>query len=802
MTLPMIKRLARWTLLILAVSLPPMIGRLSATAQVVTPPISELDGAERLPGTALLQHDGDLPAAMMDGAHRLLDRLLADSESARAAKWQRNFASPDRYRESVAPQRAEWKRVLGVVDARPAPTLEQFGADLESPVVAESRSLHAIQVRWQALDHVWAEGLLLMPTDTPPKACVVALPDASQLPEQIAGLTAEPSLAWAQRIAEAGVLVLIPTLVDRNHQFSGNPFVVAHHPMAQMQDSQTHREWLYRQAYHMGRHVLGYEVQKVLAAVDWIEAHHAAALPIGVAGFGEGGLLALYSAACDERIDATLVSGYFDNRQRVCEEPIDRSVFKLLGLFGDAEIASLVAPRALIVEHAEAPRVVDQKGQTITPEFSRLEAEARRAASLTGPLRWAPLVVSDKGRPVEHACQEGLSAFAAQLGAPLRPETTCEHWTSKRLQADPIARQQRTVRQIEAHVQTLVRQSELARDKRFLGQVMPERLNSSRGGAWFKTELVATESPQAFAKATASFREELWAGVLGRIDERVLPPNARTRAIYDHPRWTAYDVVLDVFPESFCWGILVVPKQIPEGERRPVVVCQHGLESVPKDVVLPGQWVGVSDYAAKLAERGFVTFAPHNLYRLGDRFRILNRKANVLGLSFFSLTIAHHRQMLHWMKTLPFVDPQRIAFYGISYGGTTAMFVPSVLEDYCLSICTANLNNWTQKVAGTEDHGYMYSPGEWEMPCFNLGGTFSHAEMAYLIAPRPFFVERGHHDAVARDSQVAAEYAKIAWLYAQLGISDRIGIEYFQGGHCIHGEETFRFLHQQLRHPF
>jgi hypothetical protein len=34
---------------------------------------------------------------------------------------------------------------------------------------------------------------------------------------------------------------------------------------------QTYREWIYRQAFHMGRHIIGYEVQKVLAAVDWLE---------------------------------------------------------------------------------------------------------------------------------------------------------------------------------------------------------------------------------------------------------------------------------------------------------------------------------------------------------------------------------------------------------------------------------------------------------------------------------------------------------------------------------------------------
>jgi hypothetical protein len=94
----------------------------------------------------------------------------------------------------------------------------------------------------------------------------------------------------------------------------------------------------------------------------------------------------------------------------------------------------------------------------------------------------------------------------------------------------------------------------------------------------------------------------------------------------------------------------------------------------------------------------------------------------------------------------------------------------------------------------------MYN-SEWEMPYFNMGNTFSHAEMAYLIAPRPFMVERGHHDAVARDSQVASEYANIRWLYAQLGIADKTEIEFFLGGHCTHGEGTFRFLHKHLQHP-
>ena len=74
-------------------------------------------------------------------------------------------------------------------------------------------------------------------------------------------------------------------------------------------------------------------------------------------GYGEGGLLALYAAALDTRIGAVGVSGYFDSRQELWREPIDRNVFGLLDEFGDAEIGSLIAPRALVVEACAVPAV-------------------------------------------------------------------------------------------------------------------------------------------------------------------------------------------------------------------------------------------------------------------------------------------------------------------------------------------------------------------------------------------------------------------------------------------------------------
>src|SRR5205823_7592635 len=135
--------------------------------------------------------------------------------------------------------------------------------------------------------------------------------------------------------------------------------------------------------------------------------------------------------------------------------------------------------------------------------------------------------------------------------------------------------------------------------------------------------------------------------------------------------------------------------------------------------------------------------APHSLYSGHDRFREINRRGNPLGLSIFSFIIAQHEGTTDWLASLPFVDPERIGFYGLSYGGKTAMRVPALVPRYALSICSGDFNEWVAKNVLNDYRGtrlfssYMFT-GEYEMPEFDMGHTFNYAEQAALIAPRPF----------------------------------------------------------------
>ena len=743
---------------------------------------------QTLHGTEPLTIDGDLAAQMVEGLDGYVSRAIAGSVEGRTELWNRDYSSHNAYTESVEPNRARLRKRIGCLDSRlPIEELTYIATTNTAAQITEDESYTVSRVRWQVFDEVEGEGLLLEPKhNVPITAQIVALPDADWTPEMIAGVTdALPANAqFARHLAKAGCRVVVPLLINRDDTYSGNPTLGA-------MTNQPHREFIYRMAFELGRHIIGYEVQKVLSLVDWMSLSDA---PIGVIGYGEGGLIGLYSAAVDTRIQATTISGYFQSRQEVWREPIYRNVWGLLHEFGDAEIASLIAPRSLVIETSRGPEVAGPPsvrdgrggaapGQLVSPPIHAVEPEFERAREFYRQLDGADamcLVSPVDGVP---GSEETLTALLAGLGVEnahidshslLSPTTTDEF--------DYEARQQRQFRQLVNLSQRFLRDAASRRQQFF----------------WDKTD---TSSLTRWEETCTDAKTYFWDEVIGRCPHPDAPANPRTRLIYDEPLWKGYEVVLDVWDGVFAYGILLLPKDLQPDEQRPVVVCQHGLEGRPQDTADPRIESVYHAYAASLADRGFITYAPQNPYIGLDAFRVIQRKANPIKWSLFSLIIRQHERTLDWLAEQPFVDADRIGFYGLSYGGKTAMRVPAVLERYACSICSADFNEWIVKNATYHSrYSYMFG-GEYEMPEFDLGNTFNYGEMAGLIAPRPFMVERGHDDGVAPDEWVAHEFAVVRRLYVQLGIADRTEIEFFDGGHQINSDKTFQFLHRHLNWP-
>lgn len=754
---------------------------------------------DTLPGTALLDWTEDDPSVrIMDGAHAFIEKKIAEMAARLPA-----FPLDEEARSAwVDASRAALAEKLGVVDERCAPALEfvaddpvSYDGEPASSLVAEGPGFRVHQVRWQVLPGFWAEGLYVNPLAdegtlaAPP--LMVLMPDAGETPEDLLGLSDryEPRQRIALRFALAGFRLLLPTPVNRElyaGEGGGDPAVA--------KTAQSHREWIYRQAFQMGRHPLGYEVQTLLSAIDWFELTFPGA-PAAVAGYGEGGRAALYAAALDPRIDQAFVSGAFAPRQEAWAEPIDRNLFRLLPDHGDAAVAALIAPRVLFVEHTDFPQVQDRKGEIRTPPFAAVEGEWKRiekGLNAFGPPASFFLTEAHEGARGDYPAVAGfLQSMGREAALDRLPPLAL--LVDGRAAFDPAERHRRIFQGMQNHVQALLDDAERVREEAFFFTLEP----ALRRKKWSTEREHPHLDPANFIAGAEAWRSRFEEDFLGVFDEERLPLNPRSRKLKESEAWTLWEVGLDVYPGFEAWGVLLMPRGLKAGERRPVVVCQHGRNGVPRDCVDAGK-SAYGDFAARLAERGYIVLAPHNLYRHEDRYRWLDRKANLVGGTLFTFLLDSHRQWLDWLATLPEVDPQRIAFYGLSYGGESAMRLPAALPQYALSICSGDFNQWTRKVADPAYPGSFMKSIEWEMPYWNLGQVFDYAEMAALIFPRPFFVERGHHDLVATDAWVAHEYAKVRDLYARFGLSERTGIEFFHGGHSINGVGSFAFLEKHL----
>lgn len=336
------------------------------------------------------------------------------------------------------------------------------------------------------------------------------------------------------------------------------------------------------------------------------------------------------------------------------------------------------------------------------------------------------------------------------------------------LEFQPPDRRREQMRAIASHIGRLVARAEAARARRF-------------------------------EKEGPALKQVLWDEVLGRFPASSGPLNPRVVRAYSGDGFEGFDVWFNVREDVFGYGVLLRPLGLKPGEKRPVVVLQHGLHGRPQWLFQqpPGRPLDVySNYGETLVKAGFVVYIPQNPY-IHD-FRPIARLANPLGLSLYSFILAQYERMLEWLATLPEVDSDRIGFYGLSYGGKTALRVPPLLPQFKAAVCAGDFNEWIRKLV-TLDYNFSYVfTVEYELLEWNLAWVASHAEMAQMMAPRPFMVERGHRDMVGDDEWVAFEYAKVRRFYDEAGLGDRTAIAFFNGPHKIEGSAALEFLKRWL----
>ncbi|MFM8327943.1 MAG: hypothetical protein ACKN9U_24035, partial [Pirellulaceae bacterium] len=268
-----------------------------------------------LPQTAPLTMQGDIASELVAGVDRFLLRELDASLEKRKRNWPRPEAGSSdlaSWKKAIEPLREKLRYRIGLADqpiADPELILQSPLQDSQQKALSSSARMH--WVRWPIYPGVDAEGLLWLPTNAP-TFLVVLVPDASQSPQElVADFPDQPSTA--RQCLQSGGAVLIPSVLQRDRE--------ARRGRAKMTD----QEFIYRSAFELGRHPLGYHVQESISGIQALRKI-APNCPTMIAGWGEGGWIALHAAAVSDAFDSVCISGHFKDRRTIWEEPIHRNI--------------------------------------------------------------------------------------------------------------------------------------------------------------------------------------------------------------------------------------------------------------------------------------------------------------------------------------------------------------------------------------------------------------------------------------------------------------------------------------------
>lgn len=279
----------------------------------------------------------------------LRTELLDGYPERREDHWDRDYGSIEAYRASVAPNRARWEDLLGTEWGTPA---ESFGPEREPFLETD-----AVEAEWHAIrlledTRLRGRAVLGLPAGAEaPRPLVICAHGASSSPETTFGFGDDRDLyhAFARRLVEAGYAVLAPRDLQGNHE----------------------RRRLEVFAQSLGNTVWGLELFRTRRFLDYLEDHPLVDVGrVGMWGLSMGGASTLFHVPLLDRVDAAVCAGFFNHRLRkhVAEEPlyshfrpVEESVhFFLPGwfrAFADADLASLICPRPLMVQTGRYDRI-------------------------------------------------------------------------------------------------------------------------------------------------------------------------------------------------------------------------------------------------------------------------------------------------------------------------------------------------------------------------------------------------------------------------------------------------------------
>lgn len=301
---------------------------------------------------------------------------------------------------------------------------------------------------------------------------------------------------------------------------------------------------------------------------------------------------------------------------------------------------------------------------------------------------------------------------------------------------------------------------------------------------------------------------------LGRMPERVAL-NPEVIAEWREDGLIKQKIVLDVERGLSATAYVFRPENA-QG-RLPAILCCHGHGEFGKEPVMgnrssPEMSDAVDrynyDYGLKMAQHGYVTIAidwhgfgdrddrgkPNwnaGMFAQRDPCNLHYLRASLLGMTVLGMDVHDGSRALDYLCDQPFVDPDRIGVMGLSFGGTMTVWM-SLCDD---RIKAADVICYSGRFADFAMRDINFCGSQITPGLFALCDV---PDLQGLIAPRPLLVEIGAHDTCFTLDDAMSCQRELEKIYAAAGLSDRLELDLFEGGHAWGGNRSAAFFDRWL----
>lgn len=279
--------------------------------------------------------------------------------------------------------------------------------------------------------------------------------------------------------------------------------------------------------------------------------------------------------------------------------------------------------------------------------------------------------------------------------------------------------------------------------------------------------------------------------IAGPLPAKKVPLDLKVEETADMGGYTRQLISYATDPGNRVPAYLCIPKSATKEKSVPAVLCLHPTEAkIGHKVVVGLGGKPHRQYAAELAERGFITLSPAYT-------QLANYQPDLKALGYQSGTmksIWDNICGLDLLDSMPEVDKSRgYAAIGHSLGGHNAIYTAvfdkriSVIVSSCgfdsfTDYYGGNIKGWTQERYMPKLADYLGRPQE--VP-------FDFYELVGCLAPRDFYVNAPLRDGNFKHDSVDRIFAAARAVYALHDAQDRLQVAHPDSDHDFPDNERF-----------